>query len=542
VGQPSARLVGGSLLAGAGVVAATTLASRVVGLGRWFVFSHSVGVTCTGQVYATANQVPNLLFEIAAGGALAAVAVPLVAGHLNRGREGAADRTASALLTWALTLLVPLSVLVAVLARPIADGLLGPASCEPSSAPGAAALMLVVFAPQVVLYGVGIVLAGVLHAHRRFLAAALAPLLSSLVVIATYLVYGAVVAPGTPLGETSRGALLLLAGGTTAGVVAMSLPLFWPVHRAGVRWRPTWRFPEGTGARAGGLALAGLVAVGAQQLCLLATIWLTNRAAGVGALNVYTYAQTAYLLPYAVLVVPLATVAFPRLTDPGLARRTLSRTAQAVLVASVAAACTLVAVRREVGEVFLAIDAGADSAGRETLTALPSTLAAYAPGLVGFGLAALLTRALYAHGSPRAAAGSVGAGWLLAALLPLVVLVPGGPHDPGRTLVVLGLGSAVGLTLAGALQVVQVRRAWGQDALPGLLRVGSAALAGGLLGLLLRELAARSWTPQGAGWAVLSALATALLVLVLSLGAVRLVAPATFAAVRDGVTRRVGPD
>ena len=51
--------------------------------------------------------------------------------------------------------------------------------------------MIRVFAPQVPLYGVGIVLAGVLQAHRRFLSATLAPLLSSLVVIGAYLVYGA---------------------------------------------------------------------------------------------------------------------------------------------------------------------------------------------------------------------------------------------------------------------------------------------------------------------------------------------------------------
>lgn len=540
--QPSARLVGGSLLAGAGVVAAATLASRIVGLGRWFVFSHSVGVTCTGQVYATANQVPNLLYEVAAGGALAAVAVPLVAGHLNRGRDDAADRTASALLTWAVTVLVPLAVLVAVLARPIAEGLLGAGGCEPTSAPGAAALMLVVFAPQVVLYGVGIVLAGVLQAHRRFLAAALAPLASSLVVIATYLAYGVLVPAGTPLAETSRGALLLLAGGTTAGVVAMSLPLLWPAHRAGVRWRPTWRFPGGTARRAGALAVAGLVAVGAQQLCLLATIWLANRSAGVGVLNVYTYVQTAYLLPYAVLVVPLATVAFPRLTDPEVGPRTLARTAQAVLVAAVASACTLVAVRREVGEVFLAIDAGAAAGGRQTLDALPVALAAYAPGLVGFGLAALLTRALYAHGSARAAAGSVALGWLAAAAAPLVVLSAGGPHDPRHTLVVLGLGSAAGLTLAALLQVVQVRRAWGGDALPGLPRVGGAALAGGLGGLALREALATVWEVHGALTAAASAVVTVLAVLTLSLGAVRAVAPRTFAAVRQGITARRGSD
>ena len=43
--------------------------------------------------------------------------------------------------------------------------------------------MLAVFAPQILLYGLAVVLYGILQAHRRFTAPALAPILSSLVVI-----------------------------------------------------------------------------------------------------------------------------------------------------------------------------------------------------------------------------------------------------------------------------------------------------------------------------------------------------------------------
>src|SRR5699024_5577577 len=119
------------------------------------------------------------------------------------------DRTASALLTWALTVLVPLALLIAVLARPIAAALLGPELDCGDQAISTAATMLTVFAPQVVLYGIGIVLSGVLQAHRRFLAAAVAPLLSSLVVIGVYLGYGAWVAPQLSLQETPPAALHL---------------------------------------------------------------------------------------------------------------------------------------------------------------------------------------------------------------------------------------------------------------------------------------------------------------------------------------------
>ena len=49
---------------------------------------------------------------------------------------------------------------------------------------------LIIFSPQIVLYGIGVVLTGILQAHERFLAPALAPTLSTIVVIITYLLFG----------------------------------------------------------------------------------------------------------------------------------------------------------------------------------------------------------------------------------------------------------------------------------------------------------------------------------------------------------------
>lgn len=537
---PSARLAAGSLLAGAGVVAAATLVSRVVGLGRWVVFSHSVGATCVGQVYATANQLPNVLYEVAAGGALAAVVVPLVAHHLARGDDRTADRTASALLSWALLVLLPLAVLVALLAQPLAGALLAGEQCAPA-APALGATMLVVFAPQVALYGVGIVLAGVLQAHRRFLAAAVAPLLSSLVVIAAYLGYGALVEPGTGPGSLPAGALALLAGGTTLGVVALSLPLLVPVRRAGVRLRPTLRFPRGSGARAGVLATAGLVGVGAQQICVLATVWLSNRSGDTGVINVYSYVQVAYLLPYGVLAVPLATAAFPRLADPRAGQATLARTLQAVAVVATAAALLLVAVRREIGTVFGALDAGAAGEGGAALAALPGAVAAYAPGLAGFGLAALSTRALYVRGQALRAAGAVAIGWAVAALVPLALLLPAPGTGAGRTLLVLGLASSAGMLLTAVLHLGLLRSAWGSEPLRGLGRAALAGTAGAGAVLAGREAAAALGPQPGPDHpvvAVLVGLTVGALALTAAALATRVLAPATHGELLRRLPRR----
>lgn len=517
---PSPRLAAGGIVAVAGMVAAITIVSRGVGLGRWVVFSNSVGATCLGQVYATANQVPNVLYEAAAGGALAAVAVPLISTYLNRGDERRADETASALLTWALLALIPLSLLVVLLANPLSVLLLGTSTtCSPQASHRVAALMLLAFAPQIALYGVGVVLTGVLQAHRRFAAAALAPLLSSLVVIGTYVIYGATYDPEVPLDRAPDSGILLLALGTTAGVVALSVPLLVPTIRAGVRLRPRLRFPEGTAARAGALAAAGLIAVIGQQAVVIVALLLSNRV-GVGTINVYTYTQTAYLLPYALLVVPLATVAFPRLSDPDEGAATLRRTMSVVLVAAVVAMAALIAVRREIGAIFVSLDAGGSGAGREALLAMPDALAAYAPGLLGFSMAALLTRALYAVGSPMRAAAAISAGWAVAAVVPAVAFVVFELDSPTEVLVLMGAASSLGMTLTALMLTRAVAVSWGFSATAGAGRAFSAALAAAVVVVGAREVLSATSVMPGVGQGAFNALVVAAVTGLVLLGAV----------------------
>ncbi|HET7305849.1 MAG TPA: lipid II flippase MurJ [Segeticoccus sp.] len=472
------------IAAAAGVVGAVTLLARVAGFGRWLVFSGSVGTSCTGTAYTTANLLPNVLVELAAGGALAAVAVPLVRRELATGERARADAVASVLLTWSVTVLVPVSLLLAVLARPLVGLLLPAHPC--AAAAGTAAAMVVVFAPQVVLYGIAMVLTGVLHAHGRFLAAALAPLSSTLVVVAGYLGFGALTADAA---RPSGAALALLSGATTAGVAVLGLPLLVPVRRAGVRLRPRWRWPAGTVPRAAALAGATLVSAAALQLAAATVTRVVNEHAGAGALPAHLYVQAVYLLPYAVLSLPVALAAFPSLTaggtteDPAAAPRDLlSRSARAVLAAGALGTALVVAAAPQVGRVFAALDRGAGTGhGQAALAAVPDALVAVAPALPALGLVALCSRALFAHGSARAAGAGAAAGWLVVAVLPVVVLHGAGDAGPRTTLVTVGWATTAGTALAAALLAGAVARAWGRDALRRLPRTAGAAVVAAVL-------------------------------------------------------------
>ena len=511
-----------SLASAAGIIAAITLAARIVGFGRWFAFSHAVGATCVGSVYQSVNAVPNVLYEIAAGGVLAAVVVPLVASGLARGDSAHADETASTLLTWAVLLLVPLGALVALAAHPIAAALLG-TGC--AGEVGLGTELLVIFALQVPLYGVGIVLAGVLQSHRRFVGAALAPLLSSLVVIAAYFAYRSLVdEPAADIAHIPHDAVLVLGVGTTLGVVALSLPLLVPVRRAGIRLRPRLRFPDGVGRRVRSLALAGLLAVAGQQVAMLVVIRLANDRGGAGTLNVYTYSQAIMLLPYAVLAVPLATAAFPSLagahaTEAG--EQTLSPHAQAVLtlrrawvgtlVVAIFGAALLVAVAQPAGTFFLHLDAGSRSeASAQTLAAMADAVTLFAPSVVALAVIGLMTRAAYVRGRAVVAGAAAGLGWLCTAAIPLAVLDPVGSGGP-TALRVLSAGASAGLALGAVLVVVVVGTSWGWHA----LRVPVRPLGGALLGAVVAALLARaagSWLAgQGIGASLGGSLVTGLL-------------------------------
>ena len=107
-------------IASAAVLIATiTVLARVVGFGRQIVFVRSVGVTCLNTAYTTANAIPNLVFEMVIGGALAAVVVPALASAAHRGDRLQVRASASALLTWSVLVLAPITLLIVAFAGPL---------------------------------------------------------------------------------------------------------------------------------------------------------------------------------------------------------------------------------------------------------------------------------------------------------------------------------------------------------------------------------------------------------------------------------------
>lgn len=465
------------------MIGVITVVARLVGFGRQVVFAHTVGATCLGTAYTTANMVPNIIYDVVLGGALTSVVVPVLAGPAGGGApeaEAQARRIASALVTWTVLLLAPVSAAVALAAHPIVTALVsGATGCPHGPLAGVGARMLIVFAPQVLLYGLAVVLYGILQSHRRFGAPAFAPLLSSLVVIGAYAGFGLVGGAYVDrLAELPPLAEYLLSGGTTLGVLALVLTAAIPAWRLGLGSRPSLRFPPGVAPRIRRLAVAGVIALVAQDTSVAAVIVLANHFGAKGALVIYGFAWAVFMVPYAVLVVPIATSAFPELSAHGAANApavsaaefdlTAAASTRAVMVASWLGAAVLIGAREPIARVFESQSAAAASV-------LALALAAFAPGLIGYGLSANLSRVLYARRRNRAPALATASGWLLVIVVDVAV-VPFVPAD--RVVPALGLGTTVGLTVSGAGLLILVYRECGAAALRGVLRAFLAGLAG----------------------------------------------------------------
>ncbi len=444
------------------VVAGITILARVVGFGRWLVFSKTVGAGCLADAYTTANQLPNVLFEIVVGGALAGAVIPVLAGPVARGDRAAQGRIVGALLTWSVLLLAPVAAVAWLLAGGYADLML-------DGCPGAAATaarMLAIFVPQVFGYAVAVVATAVLQSHGRFAAGALAPLVSSLVVVATYVAF----AGRAPRADAaSRGAVDLLAWGTTLGVVALAATVLVPMLALRLPVRPVLRLDPGVGPVLRRLALAGLAVLVAQQLTFVVVTYLANHRGVDGSVAVYTWAYAIYLLPFAVLTQPLTTAVFPQLAakhqdagPEGAFQRLAAGSTQAVLYAGGLGAALLAGTALPVARVF-AYD---DGLVREaTASSLSDALVAFAPGLLGFAVLMHVGRVLYAGHAGRPVAVVTTAAWMVAAVAAVVLTTWLDGVD-----VVAGLAAAVslGMVAGGVVIMRAVRRIAGAEAVGGV--------------------------------------------------------------------------
>jgi len=504
-------------------IASLTLVSRVSGFARIVVVTAVLGTTALGDLYQTANLVPNILFELFAAGSVQAVMVPALVAADERGRG--APVLANAVLGWLLATLGALTA-VALVATPALMALLTAAEPDAELRADKAALgsrFLAIFLAQLLFYAMGLVATALLQARRHFAAPAVAPLVNNVVVIGAYLLFAALRGGEPPSLSLSALELAVLAGGTTLGVVAFTAVPVVAAARTGVRWRPNVRRDPAVASLARDGAWAG-VYLGLTQLLTLGVLVLGNGADGTVAR--FAFAFAFFQLPYALIAVPVATARFPAMSSAVLdrARDRLAALVADGVVTTVAGCALATAALVALAWPLVRLTAFGEVAGT-ALAPLAHAVAAFAPGLVGYGLFFLLTRVRYAQGDVRsptlanalvaasglvgmvvasaavadeeraaALAAAYGAAHLVGAVVLGVVTERSLPELRGLGVlrgIVAGLGAAAVAALA-MVAVADLLDAGGRAG--ALLTLAVAGLVGvGLFALTLPVAAGRSW-------------------------------------------------
>jgi putative peptidoglycan lipid II flippase len=327
--------------------------------------------------------------------------------------------------------------------------------------------MLRVFAPQAMLYGLSVVLYGVLQSYRRFAAPSIGPGVSSLVLIACYLAF-VPLNKGRPLAQLPLTAELVLSVGTTLGIavlVAVAVPSTWRLH---LRLRPTVRFPPGVARRAVGLALVGVIELVAVDVAGLVSIALANGRGETGAVVLLNYASQVLSTISTILALSIVISAFPVLSareGPDF-DRTCAGSTRAVLLMSWLGTAVLVAVAVPAAHVLVKQPSQVSQLTRGFIL--------YAPGIAGATVIANLSRVMFVIGRLKLAAAALAGSWLITIVADVVLA----ELVPARWVVaMLSLATTIGQTAVAIPMLFLTRRICGPAAVQGSRHAALAGLA-----------------------------------------------------------------
>jgi len=379
----------------------STALSRATGFVRVWAMAAALGATFLSSSYQAANNIPNMLYELVAGGILSSLFIPVFMERLAKHGEQDAREFASSAFFLAMIGLGVVSLIGTIWPEPFVLTLI------PKSAnldPQAAIYMFRFFAIQMLIYGAGAIITGILNSRRIFLPSAIGPVFNNLVVIATFALYGVLL---LVFKVSQPVAITVLAIGTTLGVVAQIGVQLPSLRRTGFRFVPRIDLHHP------GLRTIGVLAVPTIIYVVTNLVGLTFRyrfafSATVPGLSpgsgpaVVTFAWMWYQLPYGIFAVALATAFFPELSTAahnadwaGFSER-FGRGLRATGLLIIPAAALLIALSAQVATLYRA---GAFTAAAVTPTA--QVLAVWALGLFSFAGYMFVLRSFYATQDTR---------------------------------------------------------------------------------------------------------------------------------------------
>jgi putative peptidoglycan lipid II flippase len=383
------------------ILASGTMVSRLLGFLKVIVFARVIGqFGQSADAFALANQLPNTVYTIVAGGVLTAVLVPQIVRASLHDDGGTAY--INKLVTLALGILA-VTTLAASLLAPLITRFIGLGySPEQMSLAIAFAYWCL---PQIFFYGLYTVLGEVLNARKSFGPFTWVPVLNNVIAIGGLLVFMALFG-ADPLGQRlatdfTPAMIALLAGSATLGVVLQSVVLYYFWRRIGLRYRPDFKF------RGVGLGAAGKMASWTFGMLLLSTAagivetQVVSGASGEGASTaVLSTSWLIFMLPHSIITVSVATAYFTRMSehasrgDTVRLRTDASSAIRGTTLLIVLASAVIMVCAYPFAAVFV-------HESYEQTQAIGNVIIAHLLGLVAFCVLFVVQRTFYALGDTR---------------------------------------------------------------------------------------------------------------------------------------------
>ena len=403
--RPSDEVDGASAIGRASAALASgTIVSRILGFVNAAVLAAAIGyIGGAADAFTLATQIPNSIYALIAGGLLSAVLVPQIV------RAGIQADGGAAFINKLVTLGTVVFVIVAAAATIAAPWLVSLYAQSGTKGFGPDELALATaFAywclPQVLFYALYSLLGQVLNARRVFGPFTWAPALNNVIAITGVSIFIALFGafPANQDASVWTPTMIAVLGGTaTLGIAAQAFILLFFWRRAGLTYRPDFRW-RGVGLGSTGRAAAwvfGMILI--TQLAAIVETRVATGASGDASIGALKYAWLIFMLPHSIVTVSIATAYFTRMStharggDLGSIREDVASSLKSILLIMVFSAVGLIVLAYPFSAVF--------GGGFSEISALGNVLIAYLVGLIPFTVLFVLQRVFYALDDTRTA-------------------------------------------------------------------------------------------------------------------------------------------
>lgn len=379
-----------SLLKSAATVGGLTLVSRVLGFVRDQLIAFALGTSFVAEAFFVAQRFPNLFRALFAEGAFNNAFVPLFAKRVEGEGEAKARGFAVEVFSFLLAWLLIFSA-AAMIAMPLVIYVIAPGFKADGEKFQLAVDLTRICFPYLLFMSLTALQSGVLNSLNRFTAAAAAPILLNLVMIASNVVAWLLATGNTP----ATG--YIFAWGLFASGVAQYALLAIACRRAGMRLVPQWPRLTPDVKRVLVLSGPGIISGGVMQINLVVATMIATTIPG--AVAFLYYADRLYQLPLGVIGVAIGVVLLPDLSrrlragDEAGARNSQNRALELSIFLTLPACIALMAIPHPI--IHTVFEHGAFK--RADTFAVAPALLAFASGLPAFSLSKVFQPGFYAR-------------------------------------------------------------------------------------------------------------------------------------------------